>query len=915
MLYFTWDGWPTTADDYDLFLYGPGGTLVASSTKTQAGTEEPTEFISYTAATSGTYTIRIQKASGSSRRLELFSIYQELSPHVAASSLPAPANAAEALAVGAIPWSAYTTGPVEDFSSRGPTNDGRTKPDLVAPDDVSTGVAPYYSPFQGTSAAAPHVAGAAALLLSQDPSLDLGSLRARLLSYCVPMGDANTYGAGRLELRYIPPTPGPTADAGGPYSGTVGTPITFDGRGSAGDIVEYRWDFGDGTTGTGAVVQHVYSAPGTYTVRLTVRDRYGGTDSDTATATVQPAPTPRARLYTDKSVYTPGETVRIYFENTGAVTINLPSSAPWTIRDAYGRTVYTPLAAMVLTPVAPGTAKTWTWDQRDSSGVQVPPGTYTVELSTTDAGSFRTTFTIQAPAKPDLVIESLTYQPADPRVGDTLTFYVRVRNAGGATAERFYVRLHDGAGYQQGYLSALAPGQAHTITLQLRLTRSPETFTAVADYYDRVDELDEGNNTRSVTVTAAVQALDLRLSLDKARYTVGETVRIRVDLNRAANVYLVELDPLGRAVLIFPNAGHPSPRLPAGRTSLQVIASEPVGDEALYGFAADVSIPLFPTTFTGPGFPVLDANGTRFIAQVRNWLRANVPAASWDEEMVEFRVEGPAANQPPTARFAFSPANPAAGDTVRFDASGSSDPDGTIVQYLWDFGDGATGTGKIVAHTYGAAGTYTVRLTVRDDGGATDTATATVTVGAAPGPGPAPLPGMPALDKAGIYVWGDPQDNWHITVYASPEWSNARAFEVTIEATARLNLLSVSSGAPGPTVSASKIVWRGSIPPGTWYDLSFGLDGTYMQLTLYLDTDGDGVARPRRTRDALKMVYLRQCKVTTPSNPMVLFAPRGYERLLPSQNFTVAYCVSGSFPRCTYIRWSIEYIETEAGCR
>ncbi|MGY4706460.1 PKD domain-containing protein [Candidatus Bipolaricaulota sp. J31] len=915
MLYFTWDGWPTTADDYDLFLYGPGGTLVASSTKTQAGTEEPTEFISYTAATGGTYTIRIQRASGSPRRLELFSIYQELSPHVASSSLPAPANAAEALAVGAISWDRYTSGPAEPYSSRGPTNDGRTKPDLVAPDNVSTGVTPYYSPFQGTSAAAPHVAGAAALLLSQDPSLDAGTLRSRLLSYCVPMGDPNTYGAGRLELRYTAPTPALAADAGGPYSGMVGVPITFDGRGSTGDIVEYRWDFGDGTTDTGAVVQHAYASPGTYTVRLTVRDRYGRTDSDTTTAAVQPAPTPRGRLSTDKTAYLPGETVRITFTNTGSVTITLPNTAPWAIKDSLGRVVYTPMAAMVVTSVAPGASKTWTWDQRDSSGAQVPPGTYTVELSTADAGTFRATFTIQAVQKPDLVVESLTYQPANPRVGDTLTFYVRVRNVGGVPAERFYVRLHDGAGYQQGYLSALAPGQAHTLTLRLRLTRSPETFTAVADYYDRVDELDETNNTRSVTVTAVAEPLDLGLSLDKSRYSVGETVRIAVTLNRAAYVYLVELDPLGRAVLVFPNAGHPSPRLPAGRSTITVIASEPLGNEALYGFAADAPIPLFPVPI-GPGFPVLDTDGTRFLNQVRAWLRTNLPTTSWDEERVEFRVEAAAANRPPTARFTFSPANPRVGDTVRFDAAASSDPDGTIVQYLWDFGDGATGTGRIVTHTYGTAGTYTVRLTVRDDDGATDTETTTITVGGAPGPAPGPFPGMPVLDKAGIYVWGDPQDHWHITVYAPPEWTGSRKFKIIVKARRQLERISVSANAPQPIASATRIRWEGQIRPGEWMDLTFDASNAFiLQLNLLLDTDGDGSLQTSPVK-ARSFVYVGPCKITPPRNPFVIAPAYGQLQLKPSNNFRIGYCVKGEFPEeCQLVLWKIRDLEEKAGCR
>ncbi len=72
------------------------------------------------------------------------------------------------------------------------------------------------------------------------------------------------------------------------------------------------------------------------------------------------------------------------------------------------------------------------------------------------------------------------------------------------------------------------------------------------------------------------------------------------------------------------------------------------------------------------------------------------------------------------------------GDTVNFDGSGSYDPDGTIVEYFWDFGDGTNATGVVVEHAYATDGIYTVNLIVTDDDGATDSDTAEVTVTEAP---------------------------------------------------------------------------------------------------------------------------------------------------------------------------------------
>ena len=82
----------------------------------------------------------------------------------------------------------------------------------------------------------------------------------------------------------------PVASVGGPYTGSEGSAITFDARGStdpdAGDVLTYAWDFGDGTTGTGATASHTYADDGSYAVTVTVTDKAGVSDSKGTTATV-----------------------------------------------------------------------------------------------------------------------------------------------------------------------------------------------------------------------------------------------------------------------------------------------------------------------------------------------------------------------------------------------------------------------------------------------------------------------------------------------------------------------------------------------------------------------------------------------------------------------------------------------------
>ncbi|MGI9038001.1 MAG: right-handed parallel beta-helix repeat-containing protein [Gemmatimonadota bacterium] len=112
---------------------------------------------------------------------------------------------------------------------------------------------------------------------------------------------------------------------------------------------------------------------------------------------------------------------------------------------------------------------------------------------------------------------------------------------------------------------------------------------------------------------------------------------------------------------------------------------------------------------------------------------ANGMTGTADAEVLAPPASDPAppANENPTAAFTFSCTNLA----CSFNGSGSSDPDGSVVSHQWTFGDGATGSGASVSHTFGAAGSYSVKLVVRDDDDATGTRTNTVAVTAGSGGG------------------------------------------------------------------------------------------------------------------------------------------------------------------------------------
>ena len=211
------DPFGASEHDYDLFVVKPGFVsnwdisednpdIVASSRDVQAGVQDPLEFLSFESEEEVLYAIvRHDPASplNPSQRFYLWAS-NDVSANLTtpAGTLSLPADARGALSVGAIAWDSLE---VQSFSSRGPTADGRMKPDLVAPDRVST-VSFGKGQFSGTSASTPHVAGAAALVLSANPFMDVASLRAALEAATNLLGRETTnndIGLGLIDLRQL----------------------------------------------------------------------------------------------------------------------------------------------------------------------------------------------------------------------------------------------------------------------------------------------------------------------------------------------------------------------------------------------------------------------------------------------------------------------------------------------------------------------------------------------------------------------------------------------------------------------------------------------------------------------------------------------------------------------------------------
>lgn len=257
-VFLTWDdAFGASGNNYDLYLVQQStGRVVASSTDLQSGRQDPAETIDYVnRGAQDFFRIVVQNVGDAAqpRHLNIFSLQpqcaaggpQALAPprherhnyNTAARSVAAQSDAGgspvSVIAVGAIcSSSAAAAGAFssavpnescldrsaatpESFSSRGPTIDGRVKPDIAAIDGVSTsGAGSFGTLFFGTSAAAPHLGGLAALLLQSAPCLlnrtasvipapsARGALRDLILGQATPLGGSspdNVSGAGRAD--------------------------------------------------------------------------------------------------------------------------------------------------------------------------------------------------------------------------------------------------------------------------------------------------------------------------------------------------------------------------------------------------------------------------------------------------------------------------------------------------------------------------------------------------------------------------------------------------------------------------------------------------------------------------------------------------------------------------------------------
>ncbi len=436
----------------------------------------------------------------------------------------------------------------------------------------------------------------------------------------------------------------PVAQAGADCKAAIGEEIVFDGRASNdpdGELVHYLWNFGDGIEAYGDRVVYAYKYPGTYRVTLTVKDHSGtrtDTKSDTLVVVVNAPPVAQAgadQLVTSSEVH---------FDGTAST-------------DPDGRII----------------AYLWEFGDGATSSEPAPvhvygsPGSYAVRLRVTDdSGMLRNTSV------------------------DTLNVVINA------------APIADAGPDQVG-----EPGQDLIFDASGSIDPDGSDSTFFWDF---------GDGETAVGIRVAHQYAN------PGTYTVGLTVKDHTEHDAA-----VAYDEAKAVINMAPvaNAGMDILAAPGDRVQLSAVNSFDLDGKIVsyrwqFSDAADV-VDHIKThkSYAEPGI---------YTARV---TVTDDSGASNDTALDDVTIQ---INHQPKARPGQSITT--SHNTITFDASASADPDGDVLLYTWDFGDGTPLVqGVSPTHTYAKGGTYPVVLTVDDGTGlsnATDTAALTVAINRPP---------------------------------------------------------------------------------------------------------------------------------------------------------------------------------------
>ena len=518
-----------------------------------------------------------------------------------------------------------------------------------------------------------------------------------------------------------------------PVQTTLARPVTFNGSLSYdrdGEVTNWTWSFGDGGRDHGDVVEHAYTAYGTYLATLTVRDDSGGINTTSVLITVRNQP-PEALFNVTPSSALTGEVITFNASNS--------TDPENQIGEYY-----------------------WSFGDGDSfSGAlathsYVDNGRYTVRLTVVDkdgAASY-VEFMVSIYNRPPMAVAEATRT-------EVLTFEdVIFKGSGSSDVDGtllWYIwDLGDGAvGYGPTVTHSYSNNGIYTVALTVTDDDGSESeHTVEVTVLNRAPVSVAGDNL--TTRTGVPLRLDGRSSYDidgtivlfswdfgDGSRATGATVTHSFPSSSEFVVLLTVTDDDGATAIssmtVFVTNVQPVARVEGVTT---VMSGEAMELDARSSYDLDGEIYDYQwdmgdgTTKAGALIKYTYAVVGTYTVKLTVEDDGQPPLSS----SITFMVQ--VLNRRPTAVASASVNKLQTGDTLELDASGSSDPDGTVATYTWILGDGSVAYGAIFNHVYQDDGIYMVVLTVTDDSGGTDSTSLFIQV-----ENRAPHPAMEAVEE------------------------------------------------------------------------------------------------------------------------------------------------------------------------
>jgi len=532
----------------------------------------------------------------------------------------------------------------------------------------------------------------------------------------------------------------PVADAGPPAVGTTGAAADFDGSGSddpGGTIAQYDWDFGDGNSDTGVNPSHTYGAAGDYTVILTVTDNDGAQDSDTTAASIG-----------DGVNLPPTADVGGPYTGDVGVAVDLDGSAS----SDFG-----------------GSIAAYDWNFGDgNTGIGATPsnsyavaGTYDVTLTVMDDGGATdmqiTTAVIGeanlpptadaggSPAYSGVVDAPVSFDgtlsddadgylvSAEWDFGDDGTdsglFPTHTYTASGTYTAKLTVTDNDGAKDQSSasvVIGGAALGLPPTADADGPYTGAagaPLTFdgSASGDSDGTIAQYDWDFGDGGTAGTG---------QMPDYTYLAGDIYNVILQVTddnslSASDSTLARIGDFSAPPTADANGPY------KGSVNSAITFDGSASDDT------DGTIAQYDWDFGDGNFGSGQMPTNAYAVDGRYFVQLTVTDDSGESGIDTTIADVGMGNLPPTADAGASQTGEV-GVAVAFDGTASDDLDGTVDQYNWEFGDGATGSGSTTNHIYDAVGDYFVTLTVTDDAGATDSAQTEADIGPSTAPPPPP---------------------------------------------------------------------------------------------------------------------------------------------------------------------------------